>query len=113
MSQEKLASAFRLIYDFRSGQFKAGDEISVEQLELLQLLQEDLLPGESFDPSVLDTLIPRLAQIDSLWNKRTMSLADEFYALQAGGSEAEAEQLRSSFMNSCPSSWYRGIAGSL
>lgn len=113
MKQEPLSAAFELIYEFRNGRFTQGSEISPEHLRLLRLLCEDILPGENFDVDSLGELVPRLASTDSLWNKRTMAVADEFYALREAGKLEAAEQRRKEFLDACPSAWYRGIAGSL
>ncbi len=113
MKKDDLSAAFALIYEFRNGQLAQGSEISPKHLKLLRLLCEDILPAETFEPDSLGELIPRLAQTDSLWNKRTMALADEFYTLKASGKLELAEQRRDEFLGACPSSWYRGIASSL
>jgi Rad3-related DNA helicase len=113
MKQDHLSAAFGLIYEFRNGQFASGSELSPEHLRLLRLLCEDILPGEKFDEDALEELIPRLASTDSFWNKRTMALADEFYALSEAAKPEAAEQRLNEFLRACPSSWYRGIASSL
>lgn len=113
MKQANLAAAFELIYEFRNGRFKQGAPISRQHQKLLRLLCEDLLPGKSFDPAALEELIPLLAKTDSSWNKRTMALVDEFYALREAGRQGEADQRRAEFLSGCPSSWYRNIVSSL
>jgi len=113
MKKENLSAAFELIYEFRDGRLAQGSEISSEHLRLLRLLCEDILPGEKFDLDSLGELIPLLAKTDSFWNKRTMALADEFYALKEAGKLEIAEQRRDEFLGACPSSWYRDIASSL
>ncbi|WP_457337121.1 hypothetical protein [Rhizobacter sp. P5_C2] len=113
MKQDLLSAAYGLIREFRSGEFSPGSEISSEHLQLLRLLCEDILPGEAFDEALLGELIPRIASTDSLWNRRTMALVDEFYALREAGQLDAAEQRRDAFLRACPSSWYRGIASSL
>jgi hypothetical protein len=113
MKQERLSAAFELIYEFRDGRFVPGAEISLNHLELLRLLSEDFFPSEKFDPDLLGELLPRLARTDSLWNKRTMALTDEFYVLKEAGKPEAAEKRRKEFVDACPSAWYRAIASSL
>ena len=113
MKQDHLSAAYGLIYEFRSGKFSAGSEISPEHLRLLHLLCEDILPGEAFAEDLLGELVPKIVATDSLWNRRTMALVDEFYALREGGKLEAAEQQRNAFLRACPPSWYREIASSL
>lgn len=113
MNQALLSTAYGLIREFRNGAFPPGSEISRAQVQLLHLLCEDLLPGEAFAEDLLGELIPRIAATDSLWNRTTMAMVDEFYALREVGQLDEAERRRDAFLSACPSSWYRGIASSL
>ncbi|RZI80483.1 MAG: hypothetical protein EOP38_22370 [Rubrivivax sp.] len=106
-----LTAAFKLIYDYRAGEFPAGTEVSEDQLELLQLLCKDF--QVPFSEESLETLVPQLANLDRLWNRQTMMVANTFYALIESGKTDEADRCRQKFLESCPSDWYKEIVGSL
>lgn len=113
MKPNKLQAAFALIGDFKRGQMKPGAPISDEQIELLRLLCEDLLVKESFAVDRLPALIEKIARADSHWNRRVQMVIDEFYVLRESGKTAEAQERRRSFMDECPSKWYRDIVQAL
>ena len=113
MKPNDLQAAFALIGDFKRGQMTPGAQISDEQIELLQRLCEDLLPAEKFLVEKLTELIEQIARADSHWNRRTQLVIDEFYALAEAGKDAQAQLSRRSFLDECPSAWYRGIVEAL
>lgn len=113
MSQSKLEAAFALIADFKRGQILPGSAISDQQVELLRLLCEDLLPNERFSVDRLSELIEKIARADSEWNRRTQLAIDEIYVLREAGKDAEARHRQRGFLQECPSVWYKAIADSL
>lgn len=113
MSLNNLRSAFKLLSDFKSGQFEQGADIDNEQVLLLESLCKDLLPGEVFSLDDLDSLIYKMASTDSEWNKKSQIAIDRFYTLRSMGKITEAHEIKNEFISSCPSSWYREIVGGL
>jgi len=90
-----------------------GEPVSDEQIRLLRLLCEDLLPNEVFSVDRLPALIDEIARADSKWNRRVQMAIDEFYALRESGKNAEAQERRQEFLGACPSKWYRQIVDAL
>lgn len=113
MSLNNLRSAFKLLSDFKSGEFEPGTEISNEQVLLLDSLCKDLLPGEIFSLDDLDVLIHKMARADSEWNKKSQIVIDRFYTLRSMGKIAEAHEVKNEFISICPSFWYREIVEGL
>lgn len=113
MSRSKWQTAFALIADFKQGKMTPGAAISDGQIELLKLLCEDLLPGEQFSVDRLEQLIEKVARADSEWNHKTQVVIDEFYVLKEVGKDEEARRCRRSFLEACPSAWFRGIVENL
>ena len=113
VSRNNLQSAFKLISDYKQGRLEPNSDISDEQIALLGLLCADLLPNEKFSPNELDSLVTKIAQADTRWNKECQITIGDFYALTEAGKTAEAQQVRCAFVDACPSSWYRGIVESI
>ena len=96
-----------------AGRGLPGVQVSDEQIELLQCLYEDLLPTKKFSVDKLIALIEQIAKAVSYWNRRTQLVINEFYMLTEASKEAQAQQSRRSFIDECPSAWYRGIVRAL
>ena len=113
MKPNNLGDAFTLIAEFKRGQMVPGGLINDEQIELIRLLCEDLLPTETFSAIGLGQLVEKIALADTSWNHKTQLVIDEFYVLRESGKGAEARALQKIFLHKCPSAWYRGIVESL
>lgn len=113
VNPNKLQAAFSLIEDFKQGKIKSGEEISDEQIELLQCLCEDLLPTQEFSTYQITELIEEIVRTNSHWNQRTQLVIDEFYTLNDAGKINQAQQRLRDFLDECPSAWYRGIVNAL
>jgi hypothetical protein len=108
-----LKNAHALIREYKEGNFQPGSEITSSQLQLLEILLLDLMPGEAFDPERIEELLPALAVADTNWNHRSMVAIDEFYAHRSAGRTREAENVRAAFSAQCPSFWYKHILAAL
>lgn len=113
MKPNRLRAAFALIADFKRGKMTPGAPISDEQIELLRVLCEDLLPAEKFSVDRLGQLVEKIARADTEWNHKTQLVIDEFYVLRESGKSAEAQERRNNFFGECPSAWYRSIVEAL
>lgn len=113
MKPNDLQAAFSMIGKFKRGQITPGAEVSDDQIEMIQLLCEDLLPAEVFSVENLDDMLKKISRADTEWNHKTQAAIDEFYSLSEAGKDKEAQQRRIGFLNQCPSSWYRSIVEAL
>jgi hypothetical protein len=108
-NEDDLQAAFELISDYKAGNLKPGSEVSEKQFHLLKLLRADLLPSEPELDEELPALVSRVAKEDSRWNREAMSAINDIYALRESEKHNEADSLQKSFLQRCPSSWYREI----
>lgn len=108
-NRDELQSAFELIGEFKSGSIRPGSEVSESQLRLLHLLRVDLLPSESALDGDLFALVSKVAKEDTRWNHEAMSVVNEIYSLRGSEQHHEADLMQISFLQRCPSSWYREI----
>lgn len=113
MKPNDLQTAFALIEDFKQGRIAPDMEVSDKQMKLLRLLCEDLLPAEKFSVDRIGDLVTQIARADTHWNHRTQLVIGEFYSLREAGRADEAQHRRRSFLEGCPSTWYRGIVEAL
>lgn len=111
-SEAQLATAYRLIREFKEGRFATGSTVSAEALALLEILRTDLLPNEMARSSDAGELVARLAAEDSRWNRRAGDTVNSIYAALAEGNQGHAERLREDFERDCPSKWYRSVVNS-
>lgn len=106
---DELETAFVLISMYKRGEIAAGSSISERQDALLRRLRADLLPDLPEPDGNMSTLIVRLGEEDSRWNRRTMKALCDIDDLRQAGKGDEADALRQSFLRDCPSTWYNGI----
>lgn len=107
----ELASAYKLLRAFKTGQFQAEASVSEKQQLLVQLLSDDLgvpTSNQNFQQQIL-----LVAEADSKWNNQTQMCVSKYYALCEQGLVPEANAIRARFLTVCPSSWYRGIVEAL
>jgi len=104
---DTLRDAYALIYEYKHGGVAPGSRITRPQRKLLAVLAADL--GVFNDGANIEAVVPLLAEADTHWNKRTMSVVSELYDLRASGRVHDAEALRDAFVRDCPSHWYCGI----
>lgn len=107
---EELELAFRLLREFKAGKFTEGHELSAEELHLVGVLAADLLATEVDGTDNFHDLIYALAAEDSKWNRALGEALDKFYREIEAGKKNEGISALKSFLGSCPSRWYRGIA---
>ena len=105
--RDEVRAAYRLIYDYKSGRIEPGSAISEDQRRLIHLLATDL--EVEIEGVEIGTLVGNVARADTRWNHETMAALADFHDLRAAGSADEAEALRTRFLGSCPSAWYRAI----
>ena len=105
--RDEMRAAYRLIYDYKSGQIEPGSAISEDQRRLIRLLAADLeVETEGVE---IGTLVARVARADTRWNHETMAALADLHDLRAAGRSDEAEAIRTRFLGSCPSVWYCAI----
>jgi hypothetical protein len=108
-SPTDLRAAFAMLREFKQGSMTPGASISAKQLELIRILCSDLLPEEKFSMNRVDDLIIQIARADTLWNRRAQMAVNEIYSLRESAKAEDASQQRQTFLNECPSAWYRAI----
>lgn len=102
-----LRSAYKLLSDFKAGEVRPGSPITRLQQKLLRLAAQDL--GVVGPESDWPELVMAVARKDSLWNRRTQDCIHRLYSLRSSGQSDEEEAERRSFLEACPSAWYRAI----
>lgn len=113
MKSDKLESAYALIREFKSGQFKANSPINDQQEDLIKLLCQDLLPNTEFSRDRISKIIEDIAIADTLWNRKSQHAINEIYTFLGEKKPIQAEECRNSFVRDCPSIWYRKIVESV
>lgn len=113
VSLEKLKDAYTLLRQFKEHRLLAGTEINNGQIELFRLLCADLIPTEEFAVERLESLILRIAKVDTVWNKKSQVTIDAIYALREAGKTKDAITRVSEFVAECPSVWYCNIVKSI
>ena len=102
-----MRTAYALIYAYKRGAIEQGTEITQKQDRLIRMLAADLdVATEGLD---IGTIVGRVAQADTRWNRETMAALCDFHDLRTAGSEEEAEAVRARFLSRCPSVWYFGV----
>jgi hypothetical protein len=102
-----LRSAYKLLSDFKAGEVRPGSPITRPQQRLLRLAAKDL--GVIGTEEAWPELVLAVARKDSFWNRRTQDCIHRLYSLHGSGRAAEEAAERSSFLEACPSAWYRSI----
>jgi len=111
--QGDLDHAYELLRKFKDGELEAGRLLSDSEVSLFKLLINDLLPeriADEVDGEKFEDLILEVAQADSRWNRALGDALHEFYQLRDSGNNEGARKRLESFVESCPSNWYRGYA---
>ena len=103
----EMKAAYALIGAYKTGAIEQGTEITQEQDRLIRMLAADL--DVAIEGLEIETILGRVAQADTRWNRETMAVVCEFYDRREAGSEEEAEAARSRFLSRCPSVWYCGV----
>jgi len=107
MTNDPLQSAFQMLADYKNGSITYRIKMNSEQIFLLRILCEDLLPGQDFEWKNLECIIIKIMRADSLWNKRCQLAISDFYSMRQSGRKNEAREIQENFIEACPSSWYR------
>ena len=104
---DRLHAAYKMLSDFKAGRVRPGSPITKFQQRLLRLAAKDLdVAGEEGD---WPELVLAVARRDSVWNRRTQDCIHRIYESRGAGRRAEEAAVRASFLQDCPSAWYRSI----
>jgi hypothetical protein len=113
MSLTEMKLAYAMLSEFKSGKLALGAEMSEEQINLVHLLSQDLLPHSEFVPELAADVLLSVAREDTQWNHATQKTINECYSLRESNQLEAAEKLQKDFAAKCPSVWYREIVESV
>ena len=113
MSHNYLEPAYAMLSDFKSGKLVSGVEMNDEQINLVRLLVQDLLPQHDFNPELAADVLLSAAHEDTRWNHAAQKTITECYSLRKSNQPEAAKDLQKDFAVRCPSAWYRQIVESV
>ena len=106
----ELESAYGLLREFKGRKIPEGRILSADELHLVNILAADLLPNRKFDSVNFHEIIYAIATADTKWNFSLAETLDNFYREIGAGKVDDGVGVLKTFLNSCPSQWYRSIA---
>src|SRR4051794_28327156 len=107
----ELDRAFELLTQFKEGKIAIGNRVTPRQLRLVRLLVEDVVPRiklpEKIDRDVFDKVLLDVCEQDTRWNRKLMRAMVLAADAQKEGRRGEGLAYLDTFIEECPSSWYR------
>jgi hypothetical protein len=105
--------AYHFLYEYKEEKDKFNRQLTENEWKFVRLLSFDLLKlnlYESADGINLSRILAQISEADTKWNHLLQKALNDFYLKIEYGSKQEAANILKSFLNICPSVWYRSHA---